>query len=315
MKGKHFSLLIFLLTPLLLSAQTGNYKQVINEMANKLAGTISKKGKKTITVTDFSNVEGNLTELGANISNDIEAALLMSDNDFTLVSRDELNRIMAEQEISRSRITEKENVKKIGNISNVDVMIIGEVSGWGEQVSINAKLLDVETANLIGAAGGELTATSTVKAKLEKILTFSNNSKTTNEKKKDLPPPNPIQTASYGNVHFDMISCEQVGQNIVCKFKIVSKGADRNLSIHGSVNSRIFNTSGGELPGNKATIADFSRVNYYVRKDLIGNLPVDASIEFGGLSEGIDFIPKMEVKISVSGVGNHILVFRNVKVD
>jgi hypothetical protein len=53
-------------------------------------------------------------------------------------------------------------------------MIVGKISDWGEYVTVQSSLLDVETANLIGAAKGEITATTRVKEKFGNTLGSSN---------------------------------------------------------------------------------------------------------------------------------------------
>jgi len=291
-------------------AQTGNYEATIENIAQKLATSINSEGKKTITIADFTNLEGAIPELGRDISGDLEAAFLYGGYGFKLVSRDELNRIIEEQNISRSRMTEKDNVKRIGKIANVDVIIAGTVSDWGEQIKINAQLLEVETAMIIGGGKGNVTSTSTIKKKFEKLIVSTN--LVTEEP--TLPSGGGDRIFNHSNVEFNLISCRQSGSKIICNFIITSKNYDEELYVSGTKSTKIFDPLGGEAYLIKSTIAGYSK-GRSITKDLVADLPTKAQFEFDGASKGISVIPKLEMKIKTDNGGYGLLILRKVGID
>jgi TolB-like protein len=218
MKRTLISIFLFLI-PILIFGQVGNYDEVIEEIATKLSATISGKGKNSITFTEFVNVKEEVTELGKDIAEDIETQMLSRSYNFSIVSRDELKRILDEQKISRSRITEKTNVKKIGKISNVDVIIVGSVSDRGEEIKINVQLLDVETANKIGGANGKITSTTTIKKKFEHIIEASSTSQNTSKTTKKEEDYYPIER-NIGDIKVIVQNVVSEGNKITARLKL-----------------------------------------------------------------------------------------------
>ncbi len=49
---------------LLLSQPTRAYEQEVKQLSAQMAEAIAKSGKKTVAVVDFTDLQGNVTELG-----------------------------------------------------------------------------------------------------------------------------------------------------------------------------------------------------------------------------------------------------------
>jgi curli biogenesis system outer membrane secretion channel CsgG len=279
------TLLILLLSYTIVAAQSGNYNEVIGNIADRLASSISQNGKRALSVTDFTTVKGKTTELGEDIANDLETALLSTNHNFRLVSRDELNRILAEQEISRSRITEKDNVKRIGNISNVDVLVVGKISDWGEYITIQVQLLDVETANLIGAAKGEITATNRVRDKFSEVIDGSSSSSTAPSSY-----TNDNRTSTKPNDNFPI-------ERDLGDLKLVVENISQQASGRISVTVRVFNSMsrGTEIGLYNGNYHHYTGNDYYTRINNYGDMYYSTTARVGTVSVKRNYWGKIDV--------------------
>lgn len=64
------------------------------------------------------------------------------------VEREQLNKIMVEQEFSASGLVKEEDALTVGRLSGARFIILGSISSLAGQVRINARMLDVETAEI-----------------------------------------------------------------------------------------------------------------------------------------------------------------------
>ena len=61
---------------------------------------------------------------------------------------------MKEQEFQASDITSPENVARAGEILNVDAILVVHIPKFGQEISMTAKLLDVENGSILWSAEG-----------------------------------------------------------------------------------------------------------------------------------------------------------------
>ncbi len=60
---------------LLVSASAFGYEQEIEQLSSQIAEKIAGKGKKTVAVVDFTDLEGNVTQLDRFIAEEFSVAL------------------------------------------------------------------------------------------------------------------------------------------------------------------------------------------------------------------------------------------------
>ena len=145
--------------------------------------------RKRIAVLDFdfAGVQqwwgGNNWDIGAGIA-DIVINDLVEDGSFRVIERRAINDILAEQEFSNSNRADPSTAARIGKLLGVDAIVIGSITefgaekkestiggiggGWGgfggakvgksegkANVAINARVVDIETGEILAVARGE----------------------------------------------------------------------------------------------------------------------------------------------------------------
>jgi tetratricopeptide (TPR) repeat protein len=74
---------------------------------------------------------------------------LLNTGQFKVLERQKLNKIIQEQKFQLSGLTSDEYLAKLGNFANVQQIVDGSISKVGNVYAVSARLIDVETAELI----------------------------------------------------------------------------------------------------------------------------------------------------------------------
>ncbi len=88
-----------LLVSLLLSASAFGYEKEIDSLSSAMAAKIAGKGKKTVAVADFTDLQGNVTELGRFIAEELSGLLAEKEKGFEVVNRSNLNQFLQEHKL------------------------------------------------------------------------------------------------------------------------------------------------------------------------------------------------------------------------
>ncbi len=115
------------------------------------ASVLSDKvtGKK-VAVSDFTDIVGNEIEEGKLLAEELTTKLSLNPS-ITVVERKQLEKILAEQKLEMSGVTDEDS-RKIGQLLNVDAVLSGTIAHLDNFEEINARLIDVRTGEILGAA-------------------------------------------------------------------------------------------------------------------------------------------------------------------
>lgn len=141
----------------------------LSVLAEKLAGQIKDQGKKKVAVIDFTDLQGSPSgELGKYIAEQLTVDLVISKKDFSVLDRANLKRILAEHKLTATGLIDPENAKKLGLFAGVDALILGTIIPKSSNISLTAKMIATETAEIAGAARAEFKADDVVQQLLSK---------------------------------------------------------------------------------------------------------------------------------------------------
>ena len=85
-KGSNFIFVLFILfSALVVSA--GTYEEELQGLSLKIAKNIERSGKRTVAVVDFTDLQGNVTELGRFIAEELSANLVSVKKGFRVIDR------------------------------------------------------------------------------------------------------------------------------------------------------------------------------------------------------------------------------------
>jgi len=147
-------------------ALAGTYEEELQGLSLKIAKNIERSGKRTVAVVDFTDLQGNVTELGRFIAEELSANLVSLKKGFRVIDRLHLKSIIAEHKLSASWFLEPKAVEKFGKISGVDAIVTGTVTPFGDSVRVSAKVITTDTAEVIAAATGNIAKTKAIEGLL-----------------------------------------------------------------------------------------------------------------------------------------------------
>ncbi|CAK8721097.1 hypothetical protein GKODMF_12715 [Candidatus Electrothrix gigas] len=145
MKLRHIVMLaIFFCLAAVYSASA--YEAEIKKMSATMAEKIAATKKAKIAVVDFTNLRGDVTELGRFIAEEFSVALAGAGKGFKVVDRTHLKSIIKENKLSATGLIDPATARKLGKIAGVDALITGTLTPFGDSVRIAVKVLNTSTA-------------------------------------------------------------------------------------------------------------------------------------------------------------------------
>jgi len=137
-----------------LLAQTSDVNRKLIDLAARIHAAYSSQAGKNasirIAVTEFAGI-GELAEkkqIGPLVSEVLSSELARYEN-FTLIERLHLARILEEQKLALSGIIDSETSVEIGNLLGAQALISGSVLEAGNFFIVNARMVDVEKSAVI----------------------------------------------------------------------------------------------------------------------------------------------------------------------
>ena len=127
-----------------------------------LADRIAKVGKKRIAVVDFTDLQGNVTELGRFLAEELSIALVGTGKGFEIIDRVHLRSILAEHKLALTGVIDPKTARELGRIAGVGAIVTGSITPFGDNIRVSFKVLDTETAMIIAASSGNIARTAAI---------------------------------------------------------------------------------------------------------------------------------------------------------
>ena len=175
------AILIISIVALLNGQASEDYESEIDSVAEDLAAAIKDSGRKKVSVLDFADLQGNSSELGRFLAEQVTVSLVGHRKDFAIMDRGNLKSILEEHKLTVSGLVDPENAKKLGQFSGVDAIILGNLTAISDHVLITIKVIATDTAELLGATKGKLSKTKEIQQLLERQLISASETPETEE--------------------------------------------------------------------------------------------------------------------------------------
>lgn len=150
MQTIHRLCLLLLWAPCALCAE--DLESGLAKLADNLAAGISKASIHKVSVLDFTDLQGNNSELGRYIAEQLSISLVNSSKGFAVMNRANLKTILDEHKLTASGLVNPENAQKLGHIAGVDAIVMGTMTPFGETLTLTAQILSTETAQVLGGS-------------------------------------------------------------------------------------------------------------------------------------------------------------------
>jgi TolB-like protein len=152
----------------------------LKSLTDTIAKKINLKGKKKVAVWDISDANGDITNLGKYLSEEISVNLTNAAQTYNMMDRNHLKTILKEHELNSEGFIDENTAKELGKWAAVDAIVTGTVTIFNKEIRLTLKVLDTETALIIAATKGDLPITSDIASFIGVPDMSSNNSSTLN---------------------------------------------------------------------------------------------------------------------------------------
>lgn len=155
----NFVLFIVLLSSINFANAQSDFDAKLNAISDSVAAKINQKGKTKVGVWDFTDADGQTSNIGKYISEEMSVDLTNSAKTFTMMDRNHLNTIMKEHRLNAEGFIDANTAKELGMMKAVDAIVTGTITIFGDNIKLTVKVLDTETAMIIAATKGDLPMT------------------------------------------------------------------------------------------------------------------------------------------------------------
>jgi len=124
----------------------------LDSVADRLAKGASKLQSRKVAVLLFSYPDGGIST-GSSLVAEKLTTLLVGRRKITVIERSQLAKILSEQKLELSGITESSGTQKLGKILGVDAIVTGTLVDLpDDQTTVNARLIASASGEVLAAA-------------------------------------------------------------------------------------------------------------------------------------------------------------------
>ena len=238
---------------------------------------------------------------------------IMSNKGLQVIERSQLERVLKEQKLGYSGLINPASAKKIGQLLGAEGMMLGTVSGMGDSITLNARLVDMETGDTIAASESQLPKTTLIDAMLKAPVENQTTALASASPVKQAKKRKALKKEVDGFL-FELIGCKKSGSDVTCDLLITNTKKDRSMDLKGRKrnwvgSSRLFDNFGNAYEASGVWLANCSHESY-CKMDLISEVPTKGGLSFDGVDENASSAAVVEIKFYSKNV--HTVQFRNV---
>jgi len=139
-----------------------SYEEGVADLSKAIVTDAAKFKKQKLAVVDFTDLSGNVTELGRFLAEELSVSLVITGAGLEIVDRTQLNKILREQALSFSGVIDPAAVKKVGQLAGVDALIAGTITDLEDTIRLTMKIIATDTGSLVSAARTTIPKTGTI---------------------------------------------------------------------------------------------------------------------------------------------------------
>ena len=123
----------------------------LDKLTTQLVKSLSEEKKSKIAIMEFPDLQGNTSELGKFIPEELTTRLFMTRR-FEVVERSLLNKVLEEQNLGMTGLVDVSSAARVGKMLGVDAIVTGTITDMGHALRINARAIATETAGVFAVS-------------------------------------------------------------------------------------------------------------------------------------------------------------------
>lgn len=306
------------------------YEQELQRQVRELGERLRAAGRTSAAVVDFTDLEGNVTQLGRFLAEELSVGLANGNTGLEIVDRTHLAALLREHKLSADGLVDPENARKLGRVAGVQVLITGSLTAFGESVRVSAKALDSATAKMIASSSVNIAKTGVIQSLFAAGIGTGPSANSRRTPSLDGRAPDSASGSSQTGAGprqqeqqqflFELHGCQLASQTVTCTFSVASLASlKQTLSI--KRNSRLIDDLGNDYAPAQVSIANAvsqfqRRPGYFpqheVSKELVPNYPVKVVVTFEDVAPEATHAAEVMLSLRARAGREATVVFRQV---
>jgi TolB-like protein len=292
-----FGSTIHLFVCLGVSFPQGGLDQRVTELSQQIAKEMTEYQKATIDVVEFSDLQGNVTDFGRFLAEEL-ITRLFNTKKFKVIERQLLNKVITEQKLSLMGLVDPSSAKQLGKLLGVDAIASGTISELAQSLRVNARLISTETGEIFAVASTEIFKDESV----TRLMSLSKVTKSTESKSENtaVTKSSTLQKVEAKNFAFELREAKMSGTSLTIELTIKNNDQDRELILLRTAwiggPSRIFDEVGNEYIADNIKIGNKqSGSSHNVRSLFVSGVPTKVKLIFDKVSPEMNTISLFEI--------------------
>lgn len=149
-----------------------SFETKLDTLANQLTKSLPEENNYSIAFLDFTDLDGNVTNLGRYLAEELTIRLFVSKK-FQIVERRLVSTIMQEQKLTMTGLVNSDSSRNLGNLLGVGILATGTIANLGSNVKVNARMISPTSGEVLAVASVEFINDNKLKILQGKTITPS----------------------------------------------------------------------------------------------------------------------------------------------
>jgi hypothetical protein len=128
---------------------TAGYEATLKAVAARLVLQLELAHEKSGTVLDFTDLQGQGTELGRFLAQELSDQLVSEAKTFALVDRANLQFLLKENKLTMEGLIDPNTSRKLGGMIGIDTIIMGTITPIGHSARLSVRAVAVDTGKIV----------------------------------------------------------------------------------------------------------------------------------------------------------------------
>jgi TolB-like protein len=196
----------------------------LRNLADQITRGVPSEERGSIAVLSFRNLDGNESILGAHVSETLTTHLFQAGYR-NIIERSMLDRAMSELKLGQSGLIDKETAKKIGKFVSADYVVTGVMTDLSNQVSLNCRMIEVQTGQIAAVAQTNIVKDDDVKKIMDQPIR-----RTDGRPEPPAPSRKPQEQVQVVNdIAFRLLGCTRSGGTVTCDLTATAETKDAHF--------------------------------------------------------------------------------------
>ncbi len=289
----------------------------LKALTEQIVSSLAHEQKSKIAVIEFSDLEGNVSQFGRYLAEELMTQLYHTGR-FEVIERRLLNEVLEEHSLSMTGIIDARSAQKVGNLLGVDAIASGSVSDLGPYAKVNARLISTATGQVFAVASVKIMKDAVVRTLMGRPMADEPESDTKAGSSKQQRPHPPEHVVEKEGFKLVLKKCTLSDRRVTCHLVITNQtenDKDFQVSYGWQYKTKIFDDWGNEYIISAAKIANktkqYKGLSQYeaVHKKIVAGTSVPLELYFEKVSSKATRIVLLQMLCGVRGFKAE---FRNI---